>query len=236
MDRSEDIMKKYDYLIFDLDNTLLNFSQSETNALRGIFTKYGVIYSEATFSIYKEINHELWQKLEEGRIKKETVLTTRFAKFFATQGIQVDGAKADDEYRQLLESRNDLMPNSIELLTDLKSKGYKIFAGTNGVGRTQRKRLANANMTRFFDNLYISEEVGFEKPDARFFETIFANEGIKDLTRVLMIGDSLSSDIRGANRVGIDSIWLNNTLDSVINDEPTYNCSNLKDIENMFNI
>lgn len=236
MDRSEDIMKKYDYLIFDLDNTLLNFSQSETNALRGIFTKYGVIYSEATFSIYKEINHELWQKLEEGRIKKETVLTTRFAKFFATQGIQVDGAKADDEYRQLLESRNDLMPNSIELLTDLKSKGYKIFAGTNGVGRTQRKRLANADMTRFFDNLYISEEVGFEKPDARFFETIFANEGIKDLTRVLMIGDSLSSDIRGANRVGIDSIWLNNTLDSVINDEPTYNCSNLKDIENMFNI
>lgn len=229
-------MKKYDYLIFDLDNTLLNFSQSETNALRGIFTKYGVIYSEATFSIYKEINHELWQKLEEGRIKKETVLTTRFAKFFATQGIQVDGAKADDEYRQLLESRNDLMPNSIELLTDLKSKGYKIFAGTNGVGRTQRKRLANADMTRFFDNLYISEEVGFEKPDARFFETIFANEGIKDLTRVLMIGDSLSSDIRGANRVGIDSIWLNNTLDSVINDEPTYNCSNLKDIENMFNI
>lgn len=229
-------MKKYEYLIFDLDNTLLNFSQSETNALRGIFTKYGVIYNEETFSIYKEINHELWQKLEEGRIKKETVLTTRFAKFFATQGIQVDGAKADDEYRKLLESRNDLMTNSLELLSGLKSKGYKIFAGTNGVGRTQRKRLANADMTQYFDNLYISEEVGFEKPDVRFFETIFTNEGIRDLTSVLMIGDSLSSDIRGANRVGIDSIWLNNTLNSVINDEPTYKCSNLKDIENMFNI
>lgn len=229
-------MNKYNYLIFDLDNTLLDFSQSEINALRGIFTKNGVIFNELTFSTYKEINHELWQKLEEGRIKKETVLTTRFAKFFATQGIQVDGAIADDEYRQLLESRNDLMPGSIELLKDLKAKGYKIYAGTNGVGRTQRKRLANADMTHFFDALYISEEVGFEKPDARFFETIFAKEEIKDLSKVLMIGDSLSSDIRGANRVGIDSIWLNNTSDSVIHDSPTYNCTNLENIKNMFNI
>ena len=229
-------MKKYDYLIFDLDNTLLNFSQSETNALRSLFTKYGVIFNEETFATYKEINHELWQKLEEGRIKKETVLNTRFAKFFATQGLQVDGAVVDDEYRQLLESRNDLMPHSIELLTYLKSQGYKLFAGTNGVGRTQRKRLKNAEMTEFFDALYISEEVGFEKPDVRFFETIFTKEGIKDLSKVLMIGDSLSSDIRGANRVGIDSIWLNNSYADVIQDEPTFKHTNLKDIENMFNI
>lgn len=229
-------MNKYDYLIFDLDNTLLNFSQSENNALKGLFTKYGVIFNEETFATYKEINHELWHKLEEGRIKKETVLTTRFAKFFATQGIEVDGAKADDEYRSLLEERNDLMPDAIELLTGLKETGVTILAGTNGVGRTQRKRLENADMTDFFKELYISEEVGFEKPDARFFETIFANEHIKDLSKVLMIGDSLSSDIRGANRVGIDSIWLNTTSDAVIDDVPTYECQNLKEIKKMFNI
>ncbi len=227
-------MNNYDYLIFDLDNTLLDFSQSEINALKGLFAKYGVIFNEENFETYKEINHELWGMLEEGRIKKTTVLNTRFARFFATQGIEVDGAKVDDEYRRLLEERNDLMPGSIELLTTLKAKGYKIFAGTNGVGRTQRKRLKNADMEGFFDGLYISEEVGFEKPDVRFFDTIFTKENIKDLSKVLMIGDSLSSDIRGANRIGIDSIWLNNLSNVVMNDNPTYECRNLKEIKKMF--
>lgn len=227
-------MNKYNYLIFDLDNTLLNFSQSELHALRAVFTKYGVIFNDETFETYKKINHDLWTKLEEGRIKKETVLNTRFAKFFATQGVQVDGAIADDEFRTLLESRNDLMPDAIELLTELKGKGYKIYAGTNGVGRTQRQRLINADMTHFFDGLYISEEVGFEKPDVRFFETIFSNESIKNVNEVLMIGDSLSSDIRGANRIGIDSIWLNNSFSDVINEKATFEVSKLKEIIKLF--
>lgn len=229
-------MKKYHYLIFDLDNTLLDFSQSELHALRSVFTKYGVIFNDETFAVYKEINHELWTKLEEGRIKKETVLNTRFSKFFATQGVQVDGAVVDNEFRCLLESRNDLMPGSTALLARLKDAGYKIYAGTNGVGRTQRERLKNADMTKFFDELYISEEVGFEKPDARFFETIFAKENIKKLDDVLMIGDSLTSDIRGANRVGIDSIWINHNYEGVINDKPTYEVTELKEITNLFKL
>lgn len=228
-------MKKYDYLIFDIDNTLLDFSKSEYYALQAVFTKYGVIFNEETLAEYKEINHSLWTKLEEGRIKKETVLNTRFAKFFATQGVRVDGSTVDDQFRQLLEERNDVIPDAVELLTDLKEKGYKIFAGTNGVGRTQRKRLENACFTNFFDNLYISEEVGFEKPDARFFETIFTKENIKDVSKVLMIGDSLSSDIRGANRVGIDSVWLNRFSETVVNDNPRYECENLKKIKKLFN-
>lgn len=91
-------------------------------------------------------------------------------------------------------------------------------------------------MIQFFDELYISEEVGFEKPDVRFFETIFTKETIKNLDEVLMIGDSLTSDIRGANRVGIDSIWLNNNFDGVINDKPTYEVTELKEIINLFKI
>lgn len=233
-DLKENIMNKYNYLIFDLDNTLLNFSQSELHALREVFTKHGVIFNDQTFDVYKEINHDLWTRMEEGRIKKETVLTTRFSKFFATQGVQVDGAIVDDEFRRLLESRNDLMPGALEVLSELKERGYKIFAGTNGVGRTQRQRLENASMTEFFDGLYISEEVGFEKPDVRFFETIFTKETIKNLDEVLMIGDSLTSDIRGANRVGIHSIWLNNNFDGVINDKPTYEVSELKEIIKLF--
>ncbi|HCM89551.1 MULTISPECIES: YjjG family noncanonical pyrimidine nucleotidase [Vagococcus] len=224
-------MKKYEYLIFDLDNTLLNFSMSEYYALKALFTKYGVIFNEETLAEYKEINHELWTKLEEGRIKKEIVLETRFTKFFGRKGIVVDGKTADNDYRKLLESRNDIMKDAVELLTELKNSGYIIYAGTNGVGRTQRQRLKNAKMSSFFTELYISEEVGFEKPDVRFFDTIFNQEGITDLSKVLMIGDSLSSDIRGANRVGIDSVWLNNFSDTYGEDSPIYECNSLRQIK-----
>lgn len=228
-------MKTYKYIIFDLDNTLLNFTKSEHYALQDLFAKYGVIFNEENFSTYKEINHELWSKLEEGTIQKPAVLETRFARFFAAQGLQVDGKKADDEYRQFLEGRNDLIDGAYELLDYLTEEGYILFAGTNGVGRTQRQRLKNAEMTHYFKELYISEEVGFEKPDVRFFDTIFTQENIKDLSKVLMIGDSLSSDIRGANRVGIDSIWLNLYSDKSVEDKPTYECLSLKKIKELMN-
>ncbi len=228
-------MKKYDYIIFDLDNTLLDFSLSETNALKQLFAKYGVIFTEETFSMYKEINHQLWTNLEEGLVKKKTVLETRFSKFFATQELQVDGQQADNEYRQFLEKRNDIMVDALELLEYLSSEGYTLFAGTNGVGRTQRKRLKNAEMTHYFKNLYISEEVGFEKPDVRFFDTIFTHENIQDTSKVLMVGDSLSSDIRGANRVGIDSVWLNLYSDRSEEDRPTYECISLKKMRELMN-
>lgn len=227
-------MKKYKYIIFDLDNTLLDFSKSEYNALQALFARYGVVFNEETFDQYKEINHQLWSKLEEGLVKKETVLNSRFSQFFATQGIQVDGAKADDEYRSILESRNDLMEGAIDLLDYLTKEGYIIYAGTNGVGRTQRNRLKNAEMTGYFKELYISEEIGFEKPDVRFFDTIFSKEGIKEVSKVLMIGDSLSSDIRGANRIGIDSIWVNNTFINSNEDQSTYECVDLNKIKELF--
>lgn len=203
-------MKKYQYIIFDIDNTLLDFSRSEYDALQKVFATYGVVFNENTFNQYKEINHDLWEQLEDGKISKAVVLKERFKRFFLANNIVVDGVLVDKQYRGFLEERNDVMNGAMSLLTQLKSKGYTIFAGTNGVGQTQRKRLASANMTDLFDGLYISEEVGFEKPDVRFFDYIFNDARITDLSKVVMIGDSLSSDIEGANRVGIDSIWFSN--------------------------
>lgn len=203
-------MKKYQYIIFDIDNTLLDFSRSEYYALQKVFATYGVVFNENTFNQYKEINHDLWEQLEDGKISKDVVLKERFKRFFLANNIVVDGVLVDKQYRGFLEERNDVINGAMSLLTQLKSQGYTIFAGTNGVGQTQRKRLASANMTDLFDELYISEEVGFEKPDVRFFDYIFNDARIIDLSTVVMIGDSLSSDIEGAKRVGIDSIWLSN--------------------------
>ncbi|MGX6970435.1 YjjG family noncanonical pyrimidine nucleotidase [Vagococcus bubulae] len=203
-------MKKYQYIIFDIDNTLLDFSRSEYYALQKVFATYGVVFNENTFNQYKEINHDLWEQLEDGKISKDVVLKERFKRFFLANNIVVDGVLVDKQYRGFLEERNDVINGAMSLLTQLKSQGYTIFAGTNGVGQTQRKRLASANMTDLFDELYISEEVGFEKPDVRFFDYIFNDARIIDLSTAVMIGDSLSSDIEGAKRVGIDSIWLSN--------------------------
>lgn len=222
-------MKKYQYIIFDIDNTLLDFSRSEYYALQKVFATYGVVFNEKTFKQYKEINHDLWDQLEDGKISKDIVLKERFKRFFLANNIVVDGVLVDEQYRHFLEERNDIMSGSIELLEQLKSNGYVVFAGTNGVGKTQRKRLANAGITHLFDELYISEEVGFEKPDARFFDYIFNDSQLKDLSQVVMIGDSLSSDIEGANRVGIDSIWFSNGAETS-EKTYTYKVDALKDV------
>ena len=222
-------MKKYQYIIFDIDNTLLDFSRSEYYALQKVFATYGVVFNEKTFNQYKEINHDLWDQLEDGKISKNVVLKERFKRFFLANNIVVDGVLVDKQYRGFLEKRNDVMNGAMSLLTQLKSKGYTIFAGTNGVGQTQRKRLASANMTDLFDGLYISEEVGFEKPDVRFFDYIFNDAQLKDLSQVVMIGDSLSSDIEGASRVGIDSIWFSNGAETS-EKKYTHKVDSLKDV------
>ncbi|MGX7014260.1 YjjG family noncanonical pyrimidine nucleotidase [Vagococcus silagei] len=224
-------MTKYKYLIFDLDNTLLDFTLSERFALEKIFTTYGIIYNDETVATYKEINGKLWKKLEEGRIEKSVLLASRFRLFFESQGLEVDGAIADEEYRGFLADRADSILGARALLESVQNLGFCILSGTNGIGKTQRRRLENNSFSKYFDKLFISEELGFEKPDVRFFDYIFNDLQIKDHSEVLMIGDSLSSDILGANRVGIDSVWFN--PDRLINDtliEPTFEVAQLQEI------
>lgn len=224
-------MTKYKYLIFDLDNTLLDFSLSERFALEKIFTTYGIIYNDETVATYKKINGKLWKKLEEGRIEKSVLLASRFRLFFESQGLEVDGAIADEEYRGFLADRADSILGARALLESVRKSGFCILSGTNGISKTQRCRLENNSFSKYFDKLFISEELGFEKPDVRFFDYIFNDLQIKDHSEVLMIGDSLSSDILGANRVGIDSVWFN--PDRLINDtliEPTFEVAQLQEI------
>ncbi|MGO2083507.1 YjjG family noncanonical pyrimidine nucleotidase [Vagococcus sp.] len=231
-----DSMKNYEYIIFDLDNTILDFSKSERVALEKVFTHYGVIFNEASEAKYKEINGRLWDQLEQGLITRQTLLESRFYLFFKTQGIEVEGALADEEFRSFLETRSDLISGAEKILSELQKQGYCLLAGTNGIGKTQRARLESNNLIGYFTKLFISEEVGFEKPDVRFFDYIFNTLQIKDNAKVLMVGDSLSSDIEGANRVGIDSIWLNPHQEiNLSKARPTYEIQELNEIKRLFN-
>ncbi|MBM6616025.1 YjjG family noncanonical pyrimidine nucleotidase [Desemzia sp. RIT804] len=199
-------MKKYTHLIFDLDNTLLDFNDTEEQALKSVFKAYEIPETLESFSKYKEINKSLWTSLENGTINRDDIFTNRFMLFFKEYGLNVDGQKAEKLYRGFLNDGCKTIENAETLLSQLKKKEYRIYAGTNGMGITQRKRLTHSNLLPYFDGIFISEEIGFEKPDLNFFETIFDTLDITDRDTFLMIGDSLSSDILGAQNARIDSV------------------------------
>lgn len=230
----------YKRIIFDLDNTVLDFKDAEDKALKKIIETHNLPYTTETVDSYKEINHRLWRKLEEGVITREHLFSSRFALFLEKFELHVDGKSVDDLYRHNLGEGYKKIAYASELLTALKENGYHIYAGTNGVAQTQWKRLKGSRLIHFFEDVFISEEIGVEKPDPKFFEHIFKTLNSVNKKEFLMVGDSLTSDIQGANNVGIDSVWYNpagdlNPLSSKAA-QSTYTIGNLLELLSLFGI
>ncbi|TDM49645.1 noncanonical pyrimidine nucleotidase, YjjG family [Macrococcoides goetzii] len=204
----------YKYILFDIDNTLLDFSKGEREAIRAVFQSEGVEDSEENFKRYSEINKAMWGLLEEGKLVKQEVLTKRFEGFFAEKGIKVNPQEKEDIFRIGINENHQLMAHSVEILEYVKSKGYVICSATNGVLHTQMRRMTDANIISYFDHQFISEAVGFEKPQKAFFDVIIESLNIKDLSEVLMIGDTETSDINGAIHAGIDACYFGPDKDS----------------------
>jgi 2-haloacid dehalogenase len=223
-------MKNYKFLIFDLDDTLLDFQDTEKKSLEIIFKKYNIPFEEQSIINYKFINKNLWNQLEKGYISKEDVFSQRFEQFFKLYGHKVQGQTIEKEYRNYLNLGHKLIPSALESLTILKDQGYKIFAGTNGVGKTQRQRLNDSNLIYLFDDIFISEEIGFEKPNSEFFMAIFDKYTFMTKENTIMIGDSLSSDIQGAINFGIDSIWFNPSQQKASNIKSNYEIKDLSEL------
>lgn len=219
-------MKNYKHLIFDLDNTLLDFNDTEEQALKSVFKEFNVPETIESFDTYKTINKGLWSSLEKGMISREDIFNNRFALFFNEYSLKVDGVKAEQLYRNFLNEGCKTIKNADLLLSKLKKKDYRIYAGTNGMGITQRKRLLDSQLLPYFDELFISEEIGYEKPDAQFFDTIFDSLQITDKDSCLMIGDSLSSDILGAQNARIDSV-LYTPEENLVSSMATYTVNDL---------
>ncbi|MGL5753929.1 MAG: YjjG family noncanonical pyrimidine nucleotidase [Paraclostridium sp.] len=226
-------MRQYKYLIFDLDDTLLDFQDNERKSLEVIFEKYNIPFDEKTINEYKTINRRFWSQIEQGSIKKEEALTKRFEEFFALYGHNVQGEVVESEYQNCLNKGHKTIPKAMEILMDLKIKGYKIFAGTNGIGQTQKQRLKDSRLVDLFDDVFISEEMGVEKPNSKFFEIIFDKYDFMNKEETLMIGDSLASDIKGANNFGIDCIWFNPLNNDCGDVKPTYEVHSLCEIVSM---
>jgi len=213
----------YIFLLFDLDHTLLDFDAAEDVALSHLLKEEGVEDIQAYKGYYVPMNKALWKDLEEKKITKQELVNTRFAKLFAYFGIEKDGAYLAERYQFFLSKQGQIFPGVEDLLKKLIHQGYELYAATNGITAIQTGRLAQSGIAPFFKEIFISEQLHTQKPDAAFYEKIGARISNFDKHHVLMIGDSLTADIQGGNNAGIDTIWYNpHHLENKTQAQPTY--------------
>ena len=201
-------MSNYRILLFDVDDTLLDFGAAEKTALQLLFANQQLVLTEEIAASYRIINKELWRAFEEGKIEREEVLNTRFARLFKEMGIEADGVLLERKYREYLQEGHVRMEGAYELLSSLQ-KDYQLYVVTNGVSNTQDKRLRDSGLYPFFQSVFVSETAGYQKPMKEFFDYVFARIPHFSKASTLIIGDSLSSDIQGGQLAGIDTCWYN---------------------------
>lgn len=200
--------KAYKALFFDVDKTLLDFHTTEHYALDRAFQKANIPLSHDIRAYYLEMNGKLWESYERGEISRDIVFSTRFATLFSHFGISFDGQRMEQIYREELNFGHDLMPNAKEVIKTLYAH-YPLYIVTNGSAQTQKKRLQDSGLKPYFSDIFISEEIGYRKPMVEFFQHCLAHLPQLKAQDILLIGDSLSSDILGGNRSGIDTCWMN---------------------------
>ena len=203
-------MPRFDILLWDVDGTLLDFIAAEKAAVQTLFREFGL--GECTDEMverYSRINKEYWERLERGELSKPEILVRRFADFFASEGL--DASKApefNEQYQVRLGDTVVFCDDSYELLSSLRGR-VKQYAVSNGTVVAQTRKLRRSGFDRLLDGVFLSEELGYEKPATEFFDQVFAAIGEPDRERVLIVGDSLTSDITGGNRAGIRTCWYN---------------------------
>jgi YjjG family noncanonical pyrimidine nucleotidase len=201
-------MMKYDWLLFDADGTLFDYDKAEASALQRAFSASGLGFHEKFARTYREINGEIWLAFERGEITQTEIRTERFVRLSKAIGIDFDPRNFSQGYLKFLGEGSFLVEGTEELLSKLEGK-VGLMLITNGLKDVQRSRLARSTIKHYFSDVIISEEVGSAKPDAHIFEVAFEKMGNPKKNKVLMIGDSLTSDIQGANQFGIDACWFN---------------------------
>lgn len=202
------MLAQYDVILFDADRTLFDTEAMEAEALQRLTAVLDIPFVESMPRTYYAINESLWQKIETGELEREYVRVERFRRFMEQYGISGDPAEINRQYLEFFQHCNFLIPDA-ELVCRTLHQEKRLAIVTNGTASVQRVRLDRSTILPYFSELFISEEVGAPKPQKAFFDAVLTKMGIVDKSRVLIVGDSLTSDIRGGNNAGITACWFN---------------------------
>ena len=198
----------YRIALFDADNTLLDFTRAEAEAIRICLAAHGIPTDEATVALYSRVNDRHWKRLEQGLTTRERLKVDRFGDFLAEAGYVADPRRMAEDYLSALSEQRFLMDGASELIRRLHGR-CRLYIVTNGIAAVQRSRFGGCPLSPYFDGVFISEDMGYAKPDPRFFDRVAAAIPDFDPAEALVIGDSLTSDIQGGIRYGLDTCWFN---------------------------
>ena len=202
-----------EFLFLDLDDTILDFHKAERIALSKTIREFGVEPTEEVLNRYHYINKWHWEQLEKGLMTRDEVLQKRFGALFQQLGVQADEAACAKIYEKNLSIGHYFLPGAEEAVDSL-SKKYRLFLASNGTASVQKGRMTSANLYRFFETVFVSQEIGHNKPSKAYFDACFASIEGFDPAKAMIVGDSLSSDIKGGINAGIKTVWVNpNHLD-----------------------
>lgn len=197
-----------EFLFLDLDDTILDFQKAERLALAKTLESFGLPPTDTVLARYHEINREHWERLERKELTRQQVLVGRFAALFAEMGLSAQAEQVARAYEENLSQGHYFLPGAEEALKSL-SKKYKLYLASNGTARVQAGRLKSAGIIPYFQEIFVSEEMGYNKPDPAYFDACFARIPGFRKDRAMMVGDSLTSDILWGIQAGIATCWVN---------------------------
>jgi len=197
------------YLFLDLDNTILDFNKAESIAIRKTMAAYGLEPTDALAARYSAINDLHWKALERGEMTRDQVVTGRFAVFFGENGIAVDPAEVAHTYEKFLSTGHWFLPGAEETVKQKLFGKYKLYLASNGTAVVQKGRMTSADLYPYFEQSFVSQELGHNKPSKAYFDAAFARIPGFDPDECLMVGDSLTSDILGGKNAGLRTVWVN---------------------------
>jgi len=200
---------KYSYLLFDADDTLFDFPKASARAFEKMCRAHDIPYTPEVYRLYREINVELWAAFDRGELSKEFITLERYVRFLKALDLDRDPAACNQDYLSALGEGIYPLPHSEEVCRELKSRGHRMYLITNAVASVQRSRLRNSVFADLFESAFISEEAGAAKPSREYFNYVARRLPGMTAKNALVIGDSLSTDMRGANNAGLPCCWFN---------------------------